>query len=161
APGPATLNAHIRISPDGRVLIYAQSPELGQGVKTSFPMVIADELDAAWSDVAIEMAPIDAKTYGRQTSGGSQGIHFCFTQLRQAGGVGRAMLVNAAAQKWKVAASECTTADSKVTHRASGRTLSYGELAEAAAKLPMPDPEKVALKSRDRFTLIGKPMSGI
>src|SRR4051812_33149435 len=75
--GPFTLNAHIRISPDGRVLIYVQSPELGQGVKTSFPMVIADELDAAWSDVAIEMAPIDAKTYGRQTSGGSQGIHFC------------------------------------------------------------------------------------
>ncbi len=150
-----TLSAHVRITPDGRILIYAQAQELGQGVKTSFPMIIAEELDAAWSDVAIEMAPVDAGTYGRQTSGGSNGIRKCFTQLRQAGAVARAMLVSAAAQKWKVSPSDCSTADSKVSHAASGRTLRYADLAEAAAKLPLPDPAKVPLKSVDTFKLIG------
>ncbi len=154
-------NAFISISPDGSVLIYSKSPEIGQGIKTAFPMIVAEELDADWADVRVEQAPIDPDVYGRQSAGGSRSIRSSWNQLREAGGTARAMLVNAAVDSWGVAADECSTAASVVTHEPTGRRLTYGELAALAAKLPVPDKSTLTFKSRDNYRLIGKRITGV
>ena len=154
-------NGYIRIDPDGAIRIYAKNPEIGQGVKTSLPMILAEELDAAWSDVHVELSPVSEELYGRQGAGGSRSIPSCWDELRQAGAVARAMLVSAAARRWKVAEEECETADSAVMHSPTGRRLSYGELAVEAGGLPIPDPETVRLKSRDEYRLLGTRVSDV
>ncbi len=154
-------NAFVRISTDGEILIYSKSPEIGQGIKTAFPMIIAEELDAAWDDVTVEQARIDSEVYGRQSAGGSRSIPTAWDQLREAGATARAMLVAAAADRWGVAEDECSTAASAVTHEPSGRQLSYGELAAAAARLPVPDKATLKLKSRDEYRLIGTRITGV
>ncbi|HKQ16824.1 MAG TPA: molybdopterin cofactor-binding domain-containing protein [Steroidobacteraceae bacterium] len=154
-------NAFLRISPDGSILIYAKGPEIGQGVKTSFPMIIAEELDADWSKVRVEQAPVNPTVYGRQSAGGSRSIPTNWDQLRRAGATGRAMLVSAAANEWKVDAGECTTENSNVVHAASNRRLSYGELATRAAALPVPDEKSLKLKERKDYKLLGKRVSGV
>jgi isoquinoline 1-oxidoreductase beta subunit len=131
-------NAFVNISPEGRILIYSKSPEIGQGIKTAYPMIVAEELGANWDDVEVEQAPIDRDAYGRQSAGGSTSIPSAWNQLREAGAAARAMLVAAAAKTWGVPEAECTTAKSVVTHESTGRTLSYGALAEAASKVPVP-----------------------
>ena len=148
-------NGYIRISPEGSILIYAKNAEIGQGVKTSLPMIVAEELDAAWADVEVEQAPVNEDVYGRQNAGGSQSVTTSWDTLRQAGAVARAMLVSAAARRWKVAEEKCETADSVVIHTPSRRCLTYGELAVEASDLPIPNPESVPLKSRDEYTLLG------
>ncbi|MBT8101189.1 MAG: molybdopterin-dependent oxidoreductase, partial [Gammaproteobacteria bacterium] len=134
-------NAFVRIATDGTILIYSKIPEIGQGIKTSLPMIIAEELDADWERVKIEQAVINPEVYGRQSAGGSRSVATSWDQLREAGAVARSMLVSAAAEKWQVPENECVTAASVVTHRPSGKQLGYGELAEAAAGLPVPPVE--------------------
>jgi isoquinoline 1-oxidoreductase beta subunit len=154
-------NAFLSISSDGSILIYSKAPEIGQGIKTAFPMIIAEELDASWQDVRVEQAPIDPEVYGRQSAGGSRSIAMSWDQLRAAGAVARAMLVTAAAQRWGVPPTECATQQSAVIHAASGRRLTYGELASEAAALPVPAADAVALKKRGDYTLLGTRVSGV
>jgi isoquinoline 1-oxidoreductase beta subunit len=154
-------NGFIHISADGSILIYSKNPEIGQGVKTAFPMIIAEELDADWEDVRVEQAPIDQAVYGRQSAGGSRSIPSSWDQLRQAGAVARAMLVSAAAQEWGVPAGECQTESSTVIHSRSGRRLGYGELANRAAAFPVPDAKTLTLKKRSDYKLLGTRVTGV
>jgi len=156
--GPAAdflPNAFIRITPDGLVTIVAKNPEIGQGIKTMLPMLIADELDVAWEDVRVEQAPLDTDRFSGQSAGGSNATPSSWLPMRQAGAVGRAMLVSAAADTWGVPATTLETEAGVVHHRASGRSLTYGQLAERAATLPAPDPADVPLKDPSQFRIIG------
>lgn len=154
-------NAFVSIANDGTITIMAKSPEIGQGVKTALPMIVAEELDADWSKVNILQAPIDSKLYGRQGAGGSRSIPTNWDTLRQAGATARAMLVTAAAKQWKVPESEITTSKSVVSHQASGKSATYGELAQKAAALKVPDPKTVKLKERKDYTLLGQRITGV
>lgn len=161
APKEFSPNGFLRVAPDGGILIYAKVPEIGQGTKTSFPMIIAEELDAAWSDVRVEQAPVNPAVFGRQSAGGSTSVFLNWDQLRRAGATARAMLVTAAAKQWGVKEAECTTADSAVVHAATGRRLKYGELAVRAAALPVPDPKGLTLKTRAQYRLLGTRVGGV
>jgi isoquinoline 1-oxidoreductase subunit beta len=151
---PITVFA--RISPTGAVTILAPNPEVGQGTKTALPMIFAEELDVAWKDVSIEMADYQGGKLGRQSSGGSVSTPANWLPLRQAGAAGRQMLVSAAAARWNVPAAECITSDGVVTHGPSGRKLTYGLLAQDAARIPVPDLQTVVLKDESAFKIIGK-----
>src|SRR2546422_8617052 len=151
-------NAFVRIGTDERVTVIVNHSEMGQGVYTSLPMLLAEELDADWNKVGFESAPVDAKynhpLFGMQMTGGSSSVWSGFEQFRQAGAAARAMLVAAAAQQWNVEPSKCRT-DSGAVFDPSNRKLTYGQLAEAAAKLT--PPAQVPLKDPTTFKLIGKP----
>jgi isoquinoline 1-oxidoreductase subunit beta len=155
------MNAFIRIAPDNTITIYSKCPEIGQGIKTSFGLIIAEELDADWNNVVMEQAEINSKVYGYQGSGGSTSIPRAWDQLRQAGAGAKAMLIAAAAQQWGVDRSEITARDSTVTHASSGRSATYGSLAVAAAKMPVPDPKSLKLKTRAEYRLFGKRYRGV
>ena len=157
APKPVDANAFVRIGSDDSVTILLKHSEMGQGVWTSMPMVVAEELGCDWKHVRVEHAPAAPAyahtAFGMQMTGGSTSTWESFEQLRTAGAMARAMLIEAAAKRWKVAASSCRTENGVVlsgSHKAR-----YGELAEAAAALPAP--AKVALKDASKWTLIGKP----
>lgn len=155
------FNEFVNVGSDGTILIYSKTPEIGQGIKTSFPMIVAEELDADWNDVVVEQARIDTAVYGRQRAGGSRSIATAWNQLREAGAAARLMLRRAAAETWQVPVDECLTANSVVTHEATGRRLTYGELADKAAALPVPDKAELRLKARDEYTLIGERITGV
>lgn len=150
---PWQPNPYIRLEPDGTVTIWSKEPEIGQGVKTSLPMIVADEMDADWARVTVAQADLDPKRYGGQGSGGSDNVTSEWLGLRKAGAAARALLIQAAAARWLVPATECDTRSGLVTHRPTGRKLEYGELASASALLTPPtDP---VLKKREEFRLIG------
>jgi isoquinoline 1-oxidoreductase beta subunit len=160
AEAPKVMNAFVRIAPDNIVTVYSKGPEIGQGIKTAFGLIIAEELDADWKNVVVEQARVNPKVYGYQGAGGSTSIPRGWDQLRQAGAGAKAMLIAAAAQQWGVPAGECTAQDSMVRH-ASGKSATYGQLAEAAAKLPAPDVATLKLKNRADYRLLGKRYSGV
>jgi isoquinoline 1-oxidoreductase subunit beta len=159
--GDFAPNAFIRIDHSGRTTLTMPQVEMGQGIYTAISQVLADELDADFAKVALEHAPPDDALYGNplfriQVTGNSNSIRAFWKPLRTAGAAARAMLVRAAADQWQVDPAGCTAANGTVTHRASGRTLSYGELADAAGRLPVPP--SPSLKDLKDFTLIGKPL---
>ncbi|MDO6600189.1 xanthine dehydrogenase family protein molybdopterin-binding subunit [Tenacibaculum sp. 1_MG-2023] len=146
------FNAFIKISNEGYVTIFSPNPEIGQGVKTSMPMLIAEELDVEWNKVHVAQAPLDTKNYQRQLAGGSQSIRFGWEALRQTGATTKQMLVNAAAVKWNVDAATCSASKGIITN-AKGETLGYGDVVNEAALLEVP--ENVTLKKPSEFTIIG------
>ncbi len=158
APNLNVPNAFLRIARDGSVTVQVKHLEFGQGVMTSLPMLVAEELDCDWSSVRAELAPaapVYAHTmFGMQMTGGSSSVINSWSQLRTVGAMARSMLVSAAAAKWKVNASQCRTETGKIIGPA-GQRASYGELADDAAKLPAP--EKVVLKDAKNYKIIGKP----
>jgi len=160
APAPV-LNAFIRIQPDGVVTIASKNPEIGQGVKTMLPMLIADELDVEWKQVRVEQVDFDSKRYENQWSGGSAATHNNWLPMRRVGAAGRAMLVAAAAKTWKVPESELTTSKGKVLHGKTGRSIGYGKLAATAATVAPPDLATVKLKDPSQFTIIGTSVPGV
>jgi len=163
-PGGApalALNAYVRIFPSGSIVIFNKSPEIGQGLKTAFPLIIAEELDADWSRVQAEQSPINAALYGVQSAGGSRSIPSNWDTLRRAGASARAMLVAAAAREWGVPESECSTERSFVIHAKSGRRLAYGDLATKAASMPVPDEKSLRLKDRKEYRLLGTRVTGV
>jgi isoquinoline 1-oxidoreductase beta subunit len=162
-PEPASANtfmpnAFVRIGTDERVTVIVNHSEMGQGVYTSLPMLLADELDADWTKVGFEPAPVDPKynhpAFGIQMTGGSSSVYSGLQQFREAGAAARAMLVAAAAQQWNVAASDCRTESGAVLN--GSKKLTYGQLVGAAAKLT--PPAQVQLKDPKNFNLIGKPL---
>lgn len=156
----ASLNAFVRIGTDGAIFIAAHSPEGGQGVRTSLPMIVAEELDVDWKDITVELVPLDP-IYGTQVAGGSQATPRNYTPLRQVGASARMMLVQAAAHRWGVEAGTCHTGAGRVIHSSSGRSLSYGDLATEAAQLPVPNAKAVRLKEPKDFKIIGQRISGV
>ena len=152
-------NAFVHIGTDDTVTVIVKHLEMGQGTYTGLPTLVAEELDAAWPQIRVQGAPADVKRYanlliGAQLTGGSTAIANSFEQMRRAGATARAMLVSAAAQRWKVAPDTVTVHEGVVQHRASRRKASFGALAEDAARLPVPD--KVTLKDPSQFVYIGK-----
>ncbi len=154
-------NLYVRIDPDGSVTIVSKNPEGGQGVKTAFPMVVAECLGVDWRNVSVEQAPLDDR-YGRQVAGGSRGTPDGWDDLRVAGTAARHLLIQAAATEWGVAAAECTAGNGTVKHSASGKTARYEHLLETAAGLPVPDVDDLELKSRPAdFSLLGTFVPGV
>ena len=154
-------NAFIKISSDGAITIIAKNPEVGQGIKTSLPMMIAEELDVDWNQITIEQAKADQTLYGQQWAGGSTATPQTWIPLRQMGAGARMMLVSAAAQTWGVPESECTTASGVVTHTPSGRKLAYKDLAAKAATLTAPAAADIKFKDPKDYKIIGTRKSGV
>ncbi len=156
-----TPNHFIRIDPKGVVTIIAKNPEVGQGVRTMLPMLVAEELDVDWKTVTIEQADADAAKYGRQFAGGSTATPMNYDELRKLGAAGRQMLIAAAAATLGVPESELGTGGNAVHHHKTHRKLSYGELAAKAATMPVPDLAAVRVKDPKDFKIIGQPLSGV
>ncbi len=146
------FNAFIKIADNGAVTIFSPNPEIGQGVKTAMPMLIAEELDVAWNNVYVQQGILDTENYTRQLAGGSQSIRLGWEPLRQTGATARQMLVNAAATRWGVDPSECSTSEGVITN-AKGETLGYGDVVKEAAAMEVP--EGVTLKAPKDFKIIG------
>ena len=152
------INAFLKIGNNGVVTIMSPNPEIGQNVKTSMPMIVAEELDIDWNKVVVEQAPLNTEAFTRQVAGGSQSIRQGWDGLRRAGATARQMLVNAAAQRWEVDPASCTT-ESGVVSGPDGQTVSYGEIAEEAATMEVP--EEVQLKDVADFRIIGTPRGNV
>ena len=147
------LNGYLKIGDNGLVTIMSPNPEGGQNVKTSMPMIVAEELDIDWKDVIVEQASLDTDAFTRQFIGGSQAIRQGWESLRMAGATARQMLREAAAQAWQVTVAEITTKAGVLQHESSGKSAGYGEMASAASKIPVP--EEVQLKDKSDFKIIG------
>src|SRR5690606_35988432 len=147
------MNNYIKIGENGMVTLMSPNPEFGTNVKTSMPMILADELDIDWKNVIVEQADFFPERFERQFTGGSQGIRQGWNILRTAGATARQMLINAASQAWEVPAREITTEAGALHHKSSGKKAGYGEMASMAATLPVP--EEVPLKDMKDFKIIG------
>src|SRR3984885_6650723 len=148
-------SVYLGLEPDGRVIIIAHRSEMGTGIRTSLPMVVADELEADWKRVVIQQA-IGDKKYGDQNTDGSNSIRSFYNPMRIAGATARAMLESAAASKWGVPVSECHAKNHEIVHSASNRKLGFGELVALAPKQPVPKAEDLKFKSPDEYRYIGK-----
>ncbi|MYD44231.1 MAG: xanthine dehydrogenase family protein molybdopterin-binding subunit [Gammaproteobacteria bacterium] len=153
-------NGYVRIDETG-VVIYAKNPEIGQGVKTSLPMLVAEELDVAWHDVTVVQSPIDQVRYGMQFAGGSTAIPMNYEALRRAGATARAMLVQAAAKRWGLPADSLSTQDGVVRHANGTESATYLELASEAASMPVPSSASLKLKDPANFQILGKRVTGV
>lgn len=153
------LNAYVQIDQDGKVTIYSATPEMGQGIKTSLPMIIAEEMGARWEDVRVLAAPLDQK-FGMQGAGGSTSIARNFEAMRQMGASAREMLIGAAALSMEVDREGLTAQNSQVVHT-SGAMRTFGQLARLAAEQPVPDPELLSYKDPRSYTIIGTSVGGI
>lgn len=160
AAGEFAPNAFIRIGRDGRVTLVSKQPEIGQGIKTSLPMVIAEELEVDWKDVRIVQGDLDP-AYGSQSAGGSTSTPTNYNEFHRLGATARTMLVQAAAQSWGVPPSECTASSGAVLHAASKRRLGYGALVAAASVLPVPAAAQVTLKDPASYKLLGTRIGGV
>jgi isoquinoline 1-oxidoreductase beta subunit len=159
-PPAEELNAWITIGAD-EITLYAEVPEMGQGTRTANAMMLADELDADWATIRVEQASTVPSVYKRLSTGGSGGTEATWLPLRRAGAQARQLLLAAAAQNWGVPKPECRTENGRVIHSPSGRHFRYGELAEAASKLPRPALDQVPLKDPKEFRYIGKPAARV
>lgn len=159
--GEFVPNAFIQVRPDDSIVIFAKNPEIGQGIKTGLPLIIAEELDADWSKVQVVQAAVDAQRFGMQFAGGSLSTPMNWMPSRQAGASARAMLLAAAAKKWRVPVEELSTEPNVVVHAATGRRFSYGELAETAATMSAPDPATLTFKDRKDWRLLGTRVTGV
>jgi len=148
-----TPNAYVSITSKGLVTLMSPNPEIGQGVKTALPMILAEELEVKWDAVEVEMAPLNQQKYGQQIAGGSGAVKQRYMPIRTAGATAKQMLVTAAAQQWNVPAEDCYAENGTVIHKPSKRKLSYGDLAAKAATLPVPT--DVKLKDPKDFKIIG------
>ena len=151
---PNPFDAWVHVAPDNRVTLILAKSEMGQGIMTALPMILAEELCVDWKKVKVEQAPTNPKIYDHGT-GGSGSVAGSWLPLRRAGAAAREMLVSAAAQKWEVSPDTCKAENGQVVHGNPKRYLSYGELVEAAAKLPIPNFNTVPLKNSDDFSLVG------
>lgn len=153
AAADINFNSYLSISPEGVITILSPNPELGQNIKTSFPLIVAEELDADWSKVKVLQAPLDGSRFERQVTGGSGAVPHSWERLRKAGATARHMLIEAAAKRWKVSPSSLTAQNSMVIDKQGGRKLSYGDLATEASSIQVP--EEVKLKDQKDWKLIG------
>jgi len=152
---PNPFNAWVHIAPDNRVTLILEKSEMGQGIMTAVPMILAEELCVDWKNVVVEQAPTNPEIYNHGT-GGSGSVAGCWLPMRRAGAAAREMLVAAAAARWNVNPNTCVAQDGGVLHGARKNFLTYGELVEDAAKLPIPNLNTVPLKNSDNFTIVGK-----
>jgi isoquinoline 1-oxidoreductase beta subunit len=153
ASGNIGFNSYLSISTDDVITIMSPNPELGQNIKTSFPMIVAEELDADWSKVKVVQAALDPTKFERQVTGGSGAVPHSWERLRKAGAAARHMLVEAASKRWNVPSAEITTENSTVIHAGSGKKFTYGELATEASRVPVP--AEIKLKDKKDFKIIG------
>lgn len=153
------LNAYIRINGDGTVTIFSPNPEIGQNVKTSMPLIVAEELDVAWDQVTVEQASLDTKKFSRQIAGGSQSIRAGWDGLRMAGATARYLFLNAAAKLWNIPAEDLVTEEGMVKHLPTNKTIAYKELIDEASKIEIP--EEVPLKAPKDFKLIGTAVKNV
>jgi len=154
------LNAFIRVTSEGKITIYSANPEMGQGIKTALPMIIAEELGAAWEDVEVLQSPVDEASFGQQGAGGSTSIPRNFDAMREMGASAREMFIGAGSLVMEVPKEELDTADSKVLHT-SGRYMTFGQLASLAAKQTVPDPASLEFREREDYRIIGTSVSGV
>jgi isoquinoline 1-oxidoreductase subunit beta len=153
------FNSYLSISTDDVITIFSPNPELGQNIKTSFPMIVAEELEADWTKVKVVQANLDTKKYERQLTGGSGAVPHSWERLRKAGATAKQMLMEAAAKRWGVPASSLKAENSKVINPANGKSFTYGELANDAAALEVP--KEVTLKNRKDFKIIGTAVKNV
>lgn len=154
------LNAFVKISSDGTITIFASNPEMGQGVSTALPMIIAEEMGAKWEDVVVEQAPVDSTRFGRQSAGGSTTVLRSFNLMRRMGASAREMLIGAAAESMERPREELKAQDSAVIH-VSGDKMTFGQLAVLASKQPLPDPVSLTFKDADDYTIIGTSVASV
>ncbi|HEY6368976.1 MAG TPA: molybdopterin cofactor-binding domain-containing protein, partial [Candidatus Sulfotelmatobacter sp.] len=159
APNPFV--AYVHVKPDGQISLIVAKSEMGQGIKTGLAMILAEEAEVDFASVKVEQAETRPDLYAHLGTGGSGSTMENFTPLRRAGATVRELMITAAAAKWNVPASECEAKKGTVLHAKSSRRAGYGELVEAAVKLPVPDQEKVRLKNESKFELIGHPVARV
>lgn len=158
--GSKELNVYVKIASDGQITIYSATPEMGQGIKTALPMIIAEEMGAKWDDVVVIDAPLDAQKFGMQGAGGSTSIPRNFDTMRRMGASAREMLIGAAAETMEVERQDLEARESRVIH-VTGESLSFGELAALAVQQPVPDPEMLSFKDPRSYTIIGTSVGSV
>ena len=154
------LNFYVQIASDGKITIYAPNPEMGQGIKTTLPMIIAEEMGAKWEDVEVLQAPINTSQFGLQGSGGSLSVPRRFEEMRRMGASAREMLIGAASLLMEVERQELNARESQVVH-SNGRSMTFGQLASVAAQQPVPDPEVLSYKDPRSYSIIGTSVGGV